>query len=42
LFIGYLFLPIATLEGSERVTDQDIAWLSPDVRGLVTALFASR
>jgi hypothetical protein len=30
------------LEGSERVTDQDIAWLPPDVRGLVTALFASK
>jgi hypothetical protein len=29
------------LEGSERVTDQDLAWLSPDMRERVTTLFAS-
>jgi hypothetical protein len=30
------------LEGSEHVTDQDIGWLPSDLRGPVTALFASR
>jgi hypothetical protein len=30
------------LEGSERVTDDDLAWLPPNMRGLVTALFASK
>jgi hypothetical protein len=30
------------LEGSERVTDQDLAWLPPGMREPVTTLFASR
>ena len=30
------------LEGSEHVTDEDIGWLASDMRGPVTALFASR
>jgi Uncharacterized protein conserved in bacteria C-term(DUF2220) len=30
------------LEGSERVMDQDIQWLPPDVRRPVTVLFASK
>ncbi|WP_456636334.1 Wadjet anti-phage system protein JetD domain-containing protein [Bradyrhizobium sp. USDA 10063] len=30
------------LEASERATDEDLAWLPPNMRGLVTTLFASK
>ncbi|WP_065751065.1 Wadjet anti-phage system protein JetD domain-containing protein [Bradyrhizobium paxllaeri] len=30
------------LEGNERVADEDLAWLPPDIRSSVTALFASK